>query len=312
MGEGNFGMISAREAYKNELVLLAAINPKILCLEADLAGHNSVFKEKFPERFFNIGIAEHTLLGMAAGLSKAGFIPFVNTFAPFAIFRAAEMIKLSMSYMHLNIKLVCPYGGVSGGWFGPTHHCLEDLGVLQTLPGICLGVPHGEHETRAMLRWASTHVGPVYIRLGRNAVFSELSYLDLLQYPYPRRTNSWSEQASILLLSVGEIGTELIRQYLQNITTKPLNFAHLHAPFVDAKALAEISLFLQRFTKTIVVEEVRAFGSIASSLAVLNPTRQVISLTVNNSWPHFGGTQEEILTKMEFSCAKLKSLVEVN
>jgi len=296
-------MIPGREACKDELINLARNNGKIVCLEADLGGHNNAFQQNFPQRFFNIGIAEHTMLGVAAGLSKLGFIPYAHTFAPFAILRAAEMVKLCMSYMGLNIKLICPYGGVSGAWFGPTHHCLEDFGILQTLPGISICAPHGEQEAREIMQWSASYIGAVYIRLGRNAKLKNIRYLDSLQYPLPRRVAEQWYDAECLLLSVGEMGTELVNQYeLQGDNVK---YPHLHAPFIDRKALTFISTMINNYQKVVVVEEARMLGGIASSLALLNPRQQIFSFCISDIWPSFGGTHEEMLAQLGFSVTRL-------
>lgn len=295
-------MKPGREIYRDVLAEIAQDNKSIICLEADLGGHPHLFQERHPSRFFNVGIAEHNLIGIAAGLAANQFIPFASTFAPFATLRAAEMLKLSMAYMQLNIKLVCPYSGVSGAWFGPTHHGLEDLGVIQSIPGIYISAPHGQQETADAVKWAADVVGPVYIRLGRNGVFRDLDYLDLLCYPFPRRVLHWNENAEILLVSVGEMGTELSQQIMQQ--TKSFNgvtFSHLHLPFLDKNALIAAQKIIEPFSKSIVIEESRFLTSVASSLSLLNANKMVYAFTPDDSWPSYGGSHEEVLERMNFS-----------
>lgn len=299
-------MVSGRQAYKNELVNLGRENDRIFCLEADLGGHKHSFRESFPNRFINVGIAEHSLLGIAAGLAENGLLPFASTFAPFASFRAAEMVRLAMGYMNLNIKLVCPYGGVSGAWFGPTHHCLEDFGIFQSFPNIYLAAPHGEIETRETIRWAASVSGPVYVRLGRDGIFNDLEYLDPLFYPKPRRAVGWANNVNnLLLVSMGEIGTEMVTQH-QQISSIP----HLHLPFLNKEALIEASKIIRQFKKAIVVEECRTLGGIASSISLLNPDMKVYSFSPDDSWPCKGGSHMEILEGMAFSLDGLQSTIE--
>lgn len=299
-------MMSGRDAYRDELTKLAGVNEKIVCIEADLAGHTHPFKQKFAERFINVGIAEHTLVGMASGLSRCGFIPFISSFAPFAVFRAAEVVRLSMSYMGLNIKLVCPYSGVSGAWFGPTHHSLEDLGVIRSLPGIFVAAPHGEEETREVVRWASAHCGPVYIRLGRNSEFKSGKYLDALRYPFPRRGIIWNGHSKkCLIVTVGEMGTEFVLSLKNDLERIP----HLHLPFLNREALKVASSTIKDFGNVVVVEECRSSTGIASELAVLNPSACVLSFSPDDTWPSYGGSHEDILEAMDFSKDRLRKLI---
>jgi len=166
--------LSGRDAYRAELTELAAADPSILCLEADLGGAKHAFGQAHPERFYNLGIAEGTMIDMAAALASAGFRPFVSTFATFAAMRAAESIKLSLGYLGAPVTIVAPYAGVSGGWFGTTHHCLEDLAVVGALPGVTIAAPFGEAETRAVIREAVAAGRPGYVRLGRNGAYRSL------------------------------------------------------------------------------------------------------------------------------------------
>ena len=163
--------IATREAYGNAL---AEFGDKynFVVLDADLAAATKpgVFKKKFPERFFDCGIAEGNLMTVAAGLAAAGQIPFASTFAMFAAGRAFEQIRNSIGYPHLNVKIGATHAGITVGEDGATHQCLEDLGTMRTIPGMAIVNPADATEARAAVEWAINYYGPVYLRFGRLAV----------------------------------------------------------------------------------------------------------------------------------------------
>ncbi len=163
--------IATREAYGNAL---AEFGDKydFVVLDADLAAatKTGVFKKKFPERFFDCGIAEGNMMTVAAGLAAAGQVPFASTFAMFAAGRAFEQIRNSIAYPHLNVKIGATHAGITVGEDGATHQCLEDLGVMRTIPGMAIVNPADATEARAAVEWAINYNGPVYLRFGRMAV----------------------------------------------------------------------------------------------------------------------------------------------
>lgn len=163
---------ATREAYGITLAELGATNNKIVALDADLSGStkSADFKKAFPERFFNVGIAEQNLMGMAAGMATIGLIPFASTFAMFATGRAYEQIRNSICYPKLNVKIVGSHSGLTVGEDGATHQALEDISLMRGLPNMVVLVPSDATETAAAIKAAAEHQGPVYIRTGRMAV----------------------------------------------------------------------------------------------------------------------------------------------
>ena len=163
--------IATRESYGNAL---AALGEKydFVVLDADLAAatKTGVFKKKFPERFFDCGIAEGNMMTVAAGIATTGKPVFASTFAMFAAGRAFEQVRNSIAYPHLNVKIGATHAGITVGEDGATHQCLEDLGVMRTIPGMVVLNPADDVEARACVEWALNYVGPVYIRFGRLAV----------------------------------------------------------------------------------------------------------------------------------------------
>ena len=163
--------IATRESYGNALKELGATNPNIVVLDADLAGatKTDIFKKAYPDRFFDCGIAEGNMMGIAAGLSTTGLIPFASTFAMFAAGRGYEQIRNSIGYPHLNVKIAATHGGISVGEDGASHQCLEDLALMRVIPGMVVMCPSDDIEAKACVKAAAEYVGPVYIRFGRSA-----------------------------------------------------------------------------------------------------------------------------------------------
>lgn len=164
--------IATRDAYGEKLAQLGSVNPKIVVLDADLAKSTKtiVFKKKFPERFFDMGIAEQNLIGTAAGLSLAGMIPFASTFAVFATGRTYDQLRNTVCYSKLNVKVVSTHAGLTVGEDGASHQALEDIALARVLPNMVVVVPADAVETQAVLDFAVTYDGPMYIRLGRSKV----------------------------------------------------------------------------------------------------------------------------------------------
>ena len=164
--------VATRESYGNALKELGAENPNVLVLDADLAGatKTGVFKKAYPDRFFDCGIAEGNMVGIAAGLATTGKIPFCSTFAMFAAGRAFEQVRNSVGYPHLNVKIAATHAGISVGEDGAAHQCNEDIALMRTIPGMVVLNPADDVEARAAVKAAAEYEGPVYLRFGRLAV----------------------------------------------------------------------------------------------------------------------------------------------
>lgn len=166
--------IATRGAYGEELVKLAEEYPELVVLDADLssATMTKAFSKAYPERFFNMGIAEADMMGFAAGLAACGKKPFANSFAMFSAGRAWEQVRNSIAYPHLNVKCVGSHGGLSVGEDGATHQCVEDLALMSAIPGMVVVNPCDGPEMRRAVKALLDYDGPAYLRLGRMAVES--------------------------------------------------------------------------------------------------------------------------------------------
>ena len=163
--------IATREAYGNALAEFGADHDFVV-LDADLAAatKTGIFKKKFPERFFDCGIAEGNMMSVAAGLAAAGKTVFASSFAMFAAGRAFEQVRNSIGYPHLNVKIGATHAGISVGEDGATHQCLEDIALMRTIPGMVIVNPADAVEARAAVKAALEYNGPMYLRFGRLAV----------------------------------------------------------------------------------------------------------------------------------------------
>ena len=164
--------IATRESYGNALKELGAKYENLVVLDADLAAatKTGTFKKAFPDRFFDCGIAEGNMMGVAAGLASTGLIPFASSFAMFAAGRAFEQIRNSIGYPHLNVKIGATHAGISVGEDGATHQCNEDIALMRTIPGMVVINPCDDIEAKAAVEAAILHDGPCYLRFGRFAV----------------------------------------------------------------------------------------------------------------------------------------------
>ncbi len=163
--------IATREGYGKALAELGE-KYDFVVMDADLAAatKTGVFKKKFPERFFDCGIAEGNMIGVAAGIASTGKIPFVSSFAMFAAGRAYEQVRNIVGYPHLNVKIGATHAGITVGEDGATHQCNEDIALMRTIPGMTIINPSDANEAKAAVEAAINFVGPVYLRFGRFAV----------------------------------------------------------------------------------------------------------------------------------------------
>lgn len=162
-------MTDCRVPFAHELIELARVDERIVAVCNDSVSSSNLgeFRSLFPERMFNVGIAEQNMVGVAAGLANAGLIPFVCAASPFLTGRATEQIKADVAYSRANVKLVGMSPGVSYGELGPTHHSIEDIAWMRAIDGLPIVTPADDEQTRGAVRWAAAHEGGVFLRIGR-------------------------------------------------------------------------------------------------------------------------------------------------
>ncbi len=160
---------ATRDAYGEALVEIGKMNPDVVVLDADLSKstRSALFSEKFPERFFNVGIQEANLVGVAAGLASCGKIPFISSFASFLVSKGFDQFRMSVAFSELNVKIVGSHGGITVGEDGASQMSIEDVALMTSLPGFVVMVPSDEISARALVFETAKYLGPVYIRTCR-------------------------------------------------------------------------------------------------------------------------------------------------
>lgn len=244
--------IATRDAYGKTLLELGRENERIVVLDADLSGSTKTagFAREFPARFFNAGIAEANMVGMAAGLSAGGMIPFASTFAVFAAGRAFEQIRQSVAYPKMNVKIVATHGGITVGEDGGSHQSIEDLAIMRALPNMTVLCPADGPETAAAIRAAAAYQGPMYIRLGRSkvpTVFPAAATFSIGHGVTLRDGTDLTFMATGLMTARALAAAEILAA--ENISARVLHFASLK-PFDSALALQAA-----RETKAVVTAE---------------------------------------------------------
>jgi transketolase len=165
-------LVNMRRAYGSALVKLGQTHPDVVVLSADVSNsdHSYMFEEVYPDRFYNVGIAEQSLVDVAVGLAYSGKIPFANTFAFLLATRALEMVRTHLCYGEANVKLMAAYAGLSDSFDGPTHHAIADVAIMRSLPNMTIVIPSDGAAIDKLLPQVAEWQGPVYFRLNRNEV----------------------------------------------------------------------------------------------------------------------------------------------
>jgi len=257
--------IATRDAYGKALLILGAENPNVVVLDADLSKSTKTadFGKKYPERFFNMGIAESNLLGTAAGLAAAGKIPFASTFAIFAVGRAFEQIRNSIAYPKLNVKIAATHSGITVGEDGGSHQAIEDVAIMRAVPNMVVLVPADGEETRQVILAAAKYNGPVYIRMGRLAVpllFGEDYNFEIGKANVLKEGTDVAIMANGLMVSMAlEAAVELA---VEGISVSVVNVASVKP--LDEETIVRIA----KQTKAVVTaEEHNIIGGLGSAIA---------------------------------------------
>lgn len=226
--------VSIREVFGKKLVAIGKENPNVMVLDDDLASSTktSYFSEAFPDRFIEIGIAEQNMIGIAAGLSCLGKIPFVTSFACFSTKRVYDQISISIAYPKLNVKIVGCYSGIFTGKTGATHHSIEDVSLMRSTPNMVVIIPADVIELEGALNFAVEYFGPVYLRIARDEypiLLPADHQFRLGEYPVLRDGKDLSilscgVMASVALEAAGALRQMGIEARVVNVSTiKPAN-----------------------------------------------------------------------------------------
>ena len=282
--------IATRESYGNALAELGDKYEDLYVLDADLAAatKTGIFKKKFPDRFFDCGIAEANMMGVAAGMAATGKIPFASTFAMFAAGRAFEIVRNSIGYPHLNVKIGATHAGISVGEDGATHQCNEDIALMRTIPGMTIINPADDVEAKAAVEAAILHEGPVYMRFGRLAapVFNDA---DTYKFELGKGIKL-REGSDISIIATGLMVSEALKAAeilaAEGVSAEVINI-HTIKP-IDKEIITATAA---KTRKVLTVEEHSVIGGLGSAvcdvLAETCPTK-VVKIGVNDEFGHSG------------------------
>ena len=303
---------ATREAYGEALVELGKINENVVVLDADLSGSTktSVFKKAFPERHFNVGIAEADLIGTAAGFAACGKTAFASTFAMFAAGRAFEQIRNTVAYPKLNVKIAPTHAGISVGEDGGSHQSVEDIAIMRAIPGMVVLSPADATETKKMVFAAAEYDGPVYIRMGRLGV--PVLFDDNYDFQIGI-ANTLRDGKDVTIAATGLMVAEALKAAeeleKEGISVRVINVGTIKP--LDGETILKAA----QETKFIVTaEEHSVIGGLGSAvsefLSEVHPTK----VKKVGIYDKFGqsGTGEELLQKYELTAEKLISVIKEN
>ena len=291
--------IAPRVALGNTLTKLAKKDSNILVLDADLASSIKIegFKKALPKQFLEMGIAEQNMIGVAAGLSTVGFIPFVSSFAVFASRRVCDQVVTSVAYPKLNVKIVGAYVGLFVGMNGATHQSLEDVAIMRSIPNMAVIEPVDGLETEEVVKFAVNYNGPIYLRIGRDVMPSIVPSDYKFQLG---KSVTIKDGSDITIISCGAIFDEVLSAALllekEGISVRIINMSSIKP--IDEKVIIKAA---QETGKIITVENHNIIGGLGSAVAEVLSEKRPVKLKRIGIRDVFGksGTNEEMKKKFE-------------
>ena len=305
--------MATREAYGNTLKELGAKYPDLVVMDADLSGSTktSVFAKEYPERFFNMGIAEQNMYGAAAGLALSGKIVCASTFAMFASGRAFEIIRNSIGYTHANVKVCATHAGITVGEDGASHQTFEDIALMRTIPGMTVVNPSDGASAAELLRQVIAMEGPAYVRLGRAAVpffYSEETAKDIKL----GKGNTLREGKDITIIATGIMVSEAMKAAeelaVEGIDVRVIDM-HTIKP-LDEDIIVKASL---ETGKIVTAEEHSVIGGLGSAVAECVSQKAPCKVYMVGQKDTFGesGKPEELKAKYGMTASDIYKAVHV-
>lgn len=298
-----------RNVYSETLVELARNNTDICVCEADLmaATGTAIFKEKFPDRFFNFGVAEANMVAAAAGLSTTGKIPFCSTFTPFLARRAYDQITISVAYAKNNVKLVGTDPGITAGTNGGTHMCFQDLAIMRVMPNMVVLSPADAYELEAAVKWMAKYHGAVYMQLIRDRMpkIFDSSYSFKLG-----KAVKLTEGNDITIISTGYM-TSIVKTIVEKIITQGVSTEHLHYPSIKPFDADSLITSCKKTDKVIVVENQNILGGLGGAVCECLSTTYPAKVVCMGIPDCFGevGTYDYLLEKHGLSFADIEKKI---
>lgn len=299
-------MISTRVAYGEALAALGEINEKVVVLDADLAHATmtATFEKKFPERFFNAGIAEANMMDMGAGLSTMGYIPFCSTFAIFGAGRAFEQVRNGIAYPGLNVKLGMTHAGITLGEDGGSHESIEDIALMRVIPGMTILSPCDAKETRKAVEAAAQIEGPVYLRLARlpSRVFDESPF-------EVGKANVLRDGTDMAIFTTGVILSNVL-DAVEALERDGHSIAVINIHTIKPIDRECIEHYVCKCPRIVTVEEHSVIGGLGDAvMGVVEGRRRVAKIGVLDRFGQ-SGKPEALLEEYGLSMARIKERLE--
>ncbi len=274
-----------RDAWADTLVELAAEDRDLVVLDADLATSTRAdrFAAAYPDRFLQMGIAEQNMVGVAAGLSTLGFVPWLSSFAVFFTHRAVDQVRVVLAQANANVKIGAGYSGLLTGSTGKTHMDVEDLAIMRAMPGMTVLAPGDATECAAMVRWATWTPGPVYLRLHRDAG------PDLFDAGYrfePGRVISLRDGSDVLLASTGPQSGRCL-EAARRLEAEGISAGVLHVPSIKPVDAAAIAGAARRVRLIVTVEEhtvIGGLGGLVAEILTEHEPRRLVRIGLEDCW----------------------------
>lgn len=301
--------IATRDAYGKALVKLGAQNTDVVVLDADLSKSTKThdFMKNYPERFFNMGIAEQNMMGTAAGLAASGKVAFASTFAVFATGRAFEQIRNSIAYNKLNVKIAATHAGLTVGEDGASHQSIADIAVMRALPNMTVIVPADGIEAEKAVLAAAELDGPVYIRLGRSAV--PLLYNE--EYTFRTGQASLLRQGSdVTVMACGIMVAEALKA-AEDLEKQGISVRVLNISTIKPLDIAAITSAAMETGAVVTAEEHSIIGGLGGAVAealVENAPVPMVRVGVQDTFGESGKPQE-LLEKYGLTAENIKEAV---
>ena len=302
---------ATRESFGEALCELAKTNKDIVVLDADLsaATKTSIFAKEYPERFFDCGIAEQNMIGVAAGLAASGKIPVAASFAMFATGRAFEQIRNSVAYPNLNVKIAGSHAGISTGEDGATHQCLEDIGIMRTIPNMVVLNPADHYEMIEATKAAISYDGPVYIRLGRLAVDS---FNDPQTYKFELGKGiTMAEGDDITVIATGLCVNEA-RKAVESLKDEGINARLINIHTIKPIDRDIIIKAAKETGKIITVEEHNVIGGLGDAVCEVTSSECPVKVRRIGVYDRFGysGPAKELLEIFGMTESNIKKVIK--
>ena len=302
---------ATRESFGEALCELAKTNEDIIVLDADLAAatKTSIFEASFPERFRNCGIAEGNMIGVAAGLASCGKTPVAASFAMFATGRAFEQIRNSVAYPELNVKIAGSHAGISTGEDGATHQCLEDIGIMRTLPGMTILNPADHYEMIEATKAAINHRGPVYIRLGRLAI---PSFNDPETYTFELGKGITLHEGNDITVIATGLPVNEARKACENLEKEGINVRLINIHTIKPIDRDIIIKAAKETGRIITIEEHNVIGGLADAVCEVTSSEcpvPVRRIGVNDEFG-YSGPAHELLSIFGFTAENFEKVIK--